>query len=583
MKSKEYIAVGYVRCSTDMQEDSIEQQKKEITQWACKNELKVERWIEDEGKSGTTFLKRPGFLALKHEIEVGASFKYILVYDESRWGRANNPRESSYWKMHFERFGVIVRIINSQSKNENDIGSYVIEVVESAEASEYSRKLSRATLRGQRANIEKGYSSGGTAPYGYKRVAVDRHTGKFIRILEFGQRSSDNEKVCFELGSPEEVHTVKKIFELRQQELGYRAVANSLNKENISCPKRGRWKNRDQKWSSNTILSILSNPTYIGTRVFNRHPQSHISGSKKKVWLNDPSEWVIKENAHPAIISKPVFDSINAKRKPYTRNNRHFTDSPYLLSGLLRCKHCGFNFQGHTKKVHKDKDKGGHHYVFQYYLDGGYQAKGNSVCRPYMIPKEEVENYVIGLIAERINHPQFLQKIRDTVQKKLIDRKPQKKQIDGLEKSLQENQKSTEKFITLIRNGAELEEIHIEHQRLEKERASIETTIRELGVADVKEGDIDTMVAQINDLVKNFKKTFSIAPLHIQKNLIRRFVSEIVFDHTKGEVTCFIRTIPIIDNSLIKHFKMDNIALSEDMQKKRIQHQEAWSNAAKEN
>jgi DNA invertase Pin-like site-specific DNA recombinase len=561
-----------------MQEGSLEQQKTEITRWASKNDLKIERWFEDEGKSGTTFLKRPGFLALLHEAEVGASFKYILVYDESRWGRANNPRESSYWKMHFERFGVTVRIINSQSRNENNVGSYVIEVVESAEASEYSRKLSRATLRGQRANTENGYSSGGTAPYGYNRVAINRHSGKFIRILESGQRSSDNEKVRYALGSPAEVHTVKKIFDLRQQQLGYRAIANALNKEHTSCPKRGRWKNRDQKWSSNTIFSILTNPTYTGVRIFNRHPQSHISGSKKQVWLNDPSEWVIKDNAHPAIIPKSVFNTVNAKRKPYTRKNRHFTDSPYLLSGLLKCKHCGFNFQGHTKKVHKNNGNDRHNYTYQYYLDGGYQAKGNSVCRSHMIPKEEVEGYVVGLIAERISRPQFLQKLRDTIRKKLIDRKPQKRQIDELEKSLLENQNSAEKFITLIRNGAELEEIHIELQRLQKERLSIVTTIREIGVTSVKESDIDTIVVQIDELIKNFKKTYSIAPLHMRKNLIRRFISEIVFDPTSGEVTCFIRTIPIIDNPLIKHFETGH-ALSEEPQKKRIQHQEVWNNA----
>jgi len=73
---------------------------------------------------------------LIRRVETTANFNFILVYDESRWGRPNNPRENTYWKVHTERYGVKVRIINSSSKNENDIGSFVTEVVESAEASE---------------------------------------------------------------------------------------------------------------------------------------------------------------------------------------------------------------------------------------------------------------------------------------------------------------------------------------------------------------------------------------------------------------------------------------------------------------
>ena len=162
------IAVGYVRCSTDMQDDSIEQQKKAIETWAKTNGYTVIEWFEDEGKSGTSFDKRPAFMRMVKRIESSPNFEHVLVYDESRWGRAGNPRESTYWKVHLERHGVKVRIVNSQSKNENDIGSYVVEVVESAEASEYSKKLSRSTLRGCFDNAAKGFSNGGTAPYGYK-------------------------------------------------------------------------------------------------------------------------------------------------------------------------------------------------------------------------------------------------------------------------------------------------------------------------------------------------------------------------------------------------------------------------------
>jgi len=145
-----------------MQDGSVVQQKAELSAWASSHNTDIIDWYVDEGKSGTSFDKRPSFRALLKEVESGnAKFEMVLVYDESRWGRPKNPRENNYWKEHFRRYGVTVRIIHSSSKNEDDVGSYVMEVVEGAEASEYSKKLGRATLRGMLNNAKDGFSCGG--------------------------------------------------------------------------------------------------------------------------------------------------------------------------------------------------------------------------------------------------------------------------------------------------------------------------------------------------------------------------------------------------------------------------------------
>ena len=108
--------------------------------------------------------------------------------------------------------------------------------------------------------------------------------------------------------------------------------------------------------------------------VFNRHPQSHLSGPSKRAWWNDEKEWVIKENAHKPIITEEVFELANRARVAYTRNNRFFYDSPYLLSGLLKCKKCGFNFQGQTRKLKSKKGKKEQLIYKYYYEDGGYAS-----------------------------------------------------------------------------------------------------------------------------------------------------------------------------------------------------------------
>ena len=146
------IAVGYLRCSTTEQGGeggSIEQQREELLRWSEKNHYRIVTWYEDES-SGVTFDRRPGFQQLARTVESNPDFRFILVYDESRWGRPRDPRENTYWKVHFERSRVKVVVINSSSARGNSIGDVVVEALESCESAEYSKKLSRAVLRGAR-------------------------------------------------------------------------------------------------------------------------------------------------------------------------------------------------------------------------------------------------------------------------------------------------------------------------------------------------------------------------------------------------------------------------------------------------
>ena len=341
------IAVGYARCSTDMQKDSVPQQKAEIEKYAAANGFVIIAWFEDEGYSGTDFLSRPGFNKMAGIIlDQKAEFEYILVNDESRWGRAE---ENEYWKLKFRHeFHIEVVLVRTNSNTGNEVADGIVGYLEQSQSRQYSRDLAAATLRGSMANARRGYSCGGTAPYGYKRVAVNETTGQFIRDLKDGHyvRKEEGEKGSLDLGDPQEVEIVRLIFQLKINGLGYVAIANELNLRNIPPPKRGRWKNKDQKWGGGTVRTILENLTYYGARVYNRHPQSHLSGPAKPLWINKKDDWVVIENAHRAIISKETYLLANQDRKEYARKNRFFYDSPYILSGLIKCSHCGFNFHG---------------------------------------------------------------------------------------------------------------------------------------------------------------------------------------------------------------------------------------------
>ena len=539
------ISVGYLRCSTDLQDDSVEQQRKAIQQWAAENDFQVIDWYEDEGKSGTSFEKRPAFNRMMRRVESGVNFQYILVYDESRWGRPNNPRENTYWKVHAERYGIRVRVINSASKNENDIGSFVTEVVESAEASEYSKKLSRSTLRGAKANALNGFSSGGTAPYGYVRVAVDKAASQMVRPLKTGEWIRNNqEKVRWQLGDQGEIEVVKRIFQLKVSGLGYVMIAHTLNKEGIPCPKRGRWRNKDQKWCQGTIRTIITNLVYCGMRVYNKHPQSHLRlGALKQRWINDEKEFSVLEDAHPAIVSKELFQKANiSSRGKFGMGYAQIVKSEYLLSGLIKCGSCGFNFSG--QRYYKSGN--------YYYQDSGYINKGRSVCSSFLIQKEKIESFVIQNIKENILAADLETKLQHIVEKQIESRFTGKDlTLDRLEKALDSNKSQMSNIIDAIAQGIKVDTVLERVSQLEAERDRLLREREKQERVTIRKDDVTELVKTITREVHNFERAFESALPPEKKRWIRRFLLGIDVDRAKNRALCYIMKIPMVSHPVM--------------------------------
>ena len=531
----------YVRHSTDQQEGSTVSQIDELQRYCVQNNREVVRIFEDRAQSGTSFLKRPAFLEMLKLVESGkAGFDEVLVYDESRWGRGVNPRENSYWKVHFERFGVVVNVIHSRSSGGNDVGSYVIEVVESAEASEYSKKLSRATLRGAKDNARKGFSSGGSAPYGLKRVAVNKFTGHRTRDLQLGEHINEDEKCVWDLGDPTEISIVERIFEMKIKGMGDVPIADVLNREGVPPPKRGRWKNKDQKWCGGAVRVILTNPCYCGTRIYNRHPQSHLAGPDKEVWFNPKEEWVITENAHPAIVSKETFEMANQDRKDYKRKNRYFYSSPYLLSGLVVCSYCGFNFQGQNHSQKK----------MRHYEDSGYISKGKSVCTSYKINAVKLEAFVIKAIRTKILNSDLPKRLEEMLDGNIKHRSFERlENVEQLEKALSDNKTRMERLFTLYETGTAIEQIADRIKGLEKEKKAFEQELEKAKLSNMSRKEIFAAKASVQYLMDNFEVTLKYAPVHAQKELLRKFVQRIVVDRPSDSIIVYLKRVPSVNNA----------------------------------
>jgi DNA invertase Pin-like site-specific DNA recombinase len=183
-------AWAFYRRSTDKQELSIEDQRKDVRAYAQQRGWQVVREFEPQlgYGSGLTIDRDPAFLEMvrvaEHEPH-GAT--YLVVYDVSRFGRLVTE-EKIYWEQRLKKQGRIqIVYVHEDFKNDGSLGDMLLKVVKHSEAHQFSVKLSEVTLRGAKSHAALGHSAGGAAPFGYDRLEIDP-AGNSVRVMN---RASD--------------------------------------------------------------------------------------------------------------------------------------------------------------------------------------------------------------------------------------------------------------------------------------------------------------------------------------------------------------------------------------------------------
>jgi site-specific DNA recombinase len=171
---------------------------------------------------------------------------------------------------------------------------------------------------------------------------------------------------------PEEAVVVRYIFRLYLQEgLGIRRIARCLNEEGIKTRRGGNW-------SMVSIRDILRNRAYLGTysRFGVRVPGSH-----------------------PALISAEDFrraqDCLTARRSSYSPRQA----SPFLLSGLVYCGHCGNKMIGVSRRQTWKRQKDGTQAEASYRYYQCESRTNQGLCDYHTRRAEELEKEVQGILA----------------------------------------------------------------------------------------------------------------------------------------------------------------------------------------
>lgn len=318
-------AIAYYRHSAeDKQENSVAIQRLHVEKFATQHNIEIIHEEADEGKSGL-LANRPAFKRLFdnwiQNLEA-PEFNYVLVYDVSRWGRFQNQDEAGYFAHICTKYNKSVIYVSIGFPNEaNQLFSSLGISLHRYMAAEYSRQLSEKVFYGSIKVSQQGYSVGGTPVYGMARELLDVNK-KHIRVLAKGEHKQiANERVSFIPKDDETTEIVIKIFDLFVKEK-YQLldIATYLNSKCVLSA-------NGKLWDKSKIVKILTNETYIGTRIYNKR----WGRLKQKSCQNPRSEWVIIPKAFRAIIDENTFNK--------AQERLYFIFSNNLRTGVIAIRH----------------------------------------------------------------------------------------------------------------------------------------------------------------------------------------------------------------------------------------------------
>ncbi|MDD4145404.1 recombinase family protein [Marasmitruncus massiliensis] len=410
--------------------NSIQNQRMLLEKYARENGFTNEKFLYDDGYSGTNF-NRPAWNEVMKLIE-NSEVETLIVKDLSRLGR-EYLQVGYYTEIYFPQRGVRFIAVNdgvdslySETNDFTPMRNYFNEL--------YAKDSSKKVRIVKRAQAERGELLGGRPPYGYKR---DENIRKGV------------------VPDEEAAGVVKRIFGLCAEGKGPNQIARILTKEQVMNPcnyyyrktgasHRGLDTTRPYHWSGSTVTGILDNKTYLGHMAGLR--STTLSYKNKKLIRHPESEQILVENTHEPLITQELWDIVQDVRQHKKRTPKQM-DEPNMFSGLVYCADCGKTLvlhRAHTMKATQNN--------FMCYT---YKKKGKEVCTAHYIREQDLTQIILDdlrrvthfarqkerLFAEYINRKNSAELRREinTVQKELDTMRHRNTELTALFKRLYED------------------------------------------------------------------------------------------------------------------------------------------------
>jgi DNA invertase Pin-like site-specific DNA recombinase len=544
-------AVVYYRMSKDQQDKSIPQQEA----WAhakCKVEgVSIEREFRDEGISGDKTSKRDGFREMLRFCQTRhrerRPIKAVVCYSASRFSRADSQETAAYiWQ--FRQAGTH-RILTADrwmdwEKEEDRV---MFNLIQDMTEHRYLIDLSRQITRGQADLAKAGYFVNGAIPYGFERVMVNE-AGQPVRRVRRREQIECPRTWHFLLvpsANQEEIEAVRWMFHTyAYSEVSIHYLARQLNERGVPGPSSFSKVNPGlAKWSQHTVQGILTNPVYCGDyrwgyaargryhRLINGEIRP-VSGRMPRMIRSDTP--FFRRDNHEAIIDRATWDRVQEKIKARKVTKAHPRPRGYVLTGLVRCGHCGRPMQGSAgvRRI------AGTTYSYRWYTCATENRVPGS-CRRHSIREDKLLALLVRKLQEIYLAPERLQGLQTELRRQIESRRQTDParidrltaRIDALDKDIVQGRRralQAKDEATFLQYDQQLQEWVDQKKRLERELDGVRHT-QEVPLEKMRE-DVDKAIERLATL----GEALATAKPEKVREVLRLLVSRIDLHYDEG-------------------------------------------------
>lgn len=297
-------AAIYVRLSRDREgQTALDRQEEDCRAWAKQHGLEVVRVFTDLGKSGYKDVRREGFDDALRALESG-EVGTLLVWKLDRLSRRGIGQVGQVLDRLEASGGRIVAVQDNLDTSHQQARIVIALLAELARAE--STNTGVRVSNAKQALRRKGKWHGGAPPYGLRRRGEDGH-------LE---------------PDPERAPVVRRIVTEALEGRSLRSIAQGLTADGVPAP-------RGNRWAASTVSKILRSPVLAGS--LGRDDDGEIIECPA---LMSPGE---AAKVAALIEARSVVD-----REGRPRGARR--PARALLTGLIRCGHCGASMTADLKR-----------------------------------------------------------------------------------------------------------------------------------------------------------------------------------------------------------------------------------------
>lgn len=494
---------GYIRISTkkDSQKTSIDNQKKYISEWAKINGYNIVDFYTDV-KTGAYSYLRNEMTRLKNDISSGR-IKGIVSKEISRTSR--DILDIIELKRSLVAQGAFFISIKEGYDSRTDDDEFLLVIHAGLAQKERKTTSSRVKIT-QLIKANEGKTNVAKPAFGYK-------------LSEDGQHLVVNHETA-------EIY--KLIVDKFLEGWGRLKICKYLNSQRVKTSRGGN------NWTTNSITTILTNPVYLGINMYNVTLTVRDSTGKAKRMVRPQEQWVVRENTHPALISKDRFDRIQqiVQDRKEKDNKEWSCTKKYLLSGLLYCSSCGSKLFGgkipkNYAKAKPKADRTDDDYYFYYFDKKITGTCSNKVSNYTMgIVDDKVMESIKGLftnndiIDDRIKQKQYIYDLKLEKEKK--ERETVKDKLESTNSAVKKQQ------VAFETDAITLEEYKVRLYELRAQKSKLEKRLLELDQKLQKIDNLEDRYFQIKEKVKGFIHNINNLNYELKEEIIRKIIRKII-------------------------------------------------------